>query len=49
MDGGVLVSNINKPVFSGLLFDDLEIICVLDGYEPRLAPLVIETIQGIRD
>lgn len=43
------MSNLNKPVTSGLLFDDMEIVCVFDGYEPRLAPLVIETIQGIRD
>lgn len=33
------------PITSGLLFDDLEIVCVLDGYEPQLAQIVIDTIR----
>lgn len=28
---------------------DMEIICVLDGFEPRLAQIVIDTINEIRD
>lgn len=43
------MSEINKPITSGLLFDDLEIVCVMDGFEPHLAQIVIDTIGGIKD
>lgn len=38
-----------KPVTSGLLFDDLEIVCVFDGFEPRLASIVCETIGELSE
>lgn len=40
---------IDKPSTSGTLDDDMEITCVLDGFEPRLAPLVIDAIRSIED
>lgn len=36
--------NIFKQIESNALFD-MEITCVLDGFEPRLAPLVLEVIS----
>lgn len=42
------MNHIEKEIESDAL-ENMEITCVFDGYEPRLAPLVIETIQGIRD
>lgn len=43
------MSDIFHPIASDSLFDDMEIRCVLDGYEPRLAHIVVETISEIRD
>lgn len=42
------MSKIEKEIESDAL-ENVEIVCVFDGYEPRLAPLVLETIQGMRD
>lgn len=42
------MNRIEKEIKSDAL-ENMEVVCVFDGYEPRLAPLVIETIQGIRD
>lgn len=36
--------NIFKQISSDSL-DDMDITCILDGFEPQLAPLVIEVIS----
>lgn len=43
------MSIIEKFSNSGILDEDLEIVCIFDGYEPRLAPLVIDMIASIKD
>lgn len=43
------MSDIFHLITSGLLLNDFNIVCVLDGYEPRLAHIVVETISEIRD
>lgn len=37
--------NINRHIISDALLRDMEIICVLDGYEPQLAHIVTEAIS----
>ena len=38
------MSDIYHPIQSDSL-SDMEIVCILDGYEPRLAPIVLEVIS----